>query len=112
MQMFCALLLLFSLADVEKSAINSVSQSESQSVGPARAGSQFSMAASLAVRQAGGPTTLTWPNNALLTLMENLRVTNIKIQIVRLDSDSDSGSESDSVCMSDPSAADHADRAN
>lgn len=52
--------------------------------------------------------------------MENLRVTNIKIQIVRLDSDSDSGSESDSdsVCMSDPSAAaandhtDHADRAN
>lgn len=50
--------------------------------------------------------------------MENLRVTNIKIQIVRLDSDSDSDSESDSVCMSDPSAAaandhtDHADRAN
>lgn len=86
--------------------------SVSQSVGPARAGSQFSMAVwrsgSLAVRQAGGPTTLTWPNNALLTLMENLRVTNIKIQIVRLDSDSDSVC----VCMNDPSAADHADRAN
>lgn len=51
MQMFCALLLLFSLADVEKSAINSVSQS----VGPARAGSQFSMAASLAVWQSVKP---------------------------------------------------------
>lgn len=55
MQMFCALLLLFSLADVEKSAINSVSQSESQSVGPARAGSQFSMAGSLAVWQSVKP---------------------------------------------------------
>lgn len=108
MQMFCALLLLFPLADVEKSAINSVSQSVSQSDQLGQVVCSVWQSGGLAVRQAGGPTTLTWPNNALLTLMENLRVTNIKIQIVRLDSDSNS----DCVCMSDPSAADHADRAN